>query len=939
MWDRRAPCRQPLLWAALAFATGIAIGARLWRPAVWWLAAAAIFALASARLCIVHLREPEQTAETAPAVKTQRWTRWQVFGPVPAPLRSWFAKLGRPRRDSDRWLLPAAWLFALASMLALGAWCAQAAVSAARASDLPAFISEQKSRVCGHVIRDGLVRYGLYGSLDVETENISVAGDAKPVVGGVRLSVTGAPQRKKASRQSAAKPNPFPLRARHPEQSEGWDNLSLEPLTYGQRLCFIAKLRAPREFKNPGASDYRAYLAQQGIVATAAAKAETVVSIPGFAGSRWQLWRSRIRRSVLRRIRKLWTSEQARLFDALLIGERAFIDQETHALWQRTGLYHLLVVSGMKVAILAFFVLWLVRWLRGGELAATGAALAAAGFYAYLAEMGAPALRATLMLAIYLLSRLLYRDHSELNALGTAALIMLAARPQSLFDASFQLTFFCMLALGGLALPLLERTSEPYRRALRSFWNAGYDLALPPRLVQFRLDLRLLATRLGALLPLSQEAGSRAGGLGLGLLVRTLLFLHDAILLTLVTQIAMILPMDIYFHRAVLAGAPANLVAVPLTGVLLPAATVAVALSYIWLPGAKIAALVAARVLSIIVWSARWLGGTRFGDLRLPTPSFTRVLVVATAFALAIVLIRRRAWMAAAGVAVLVAASAWITSFPAAPKVTAGVMEVTAIDVGHAESTLLVTPQGRTILVDAGSGPTTTKSPEFDSGEEVVSRYLWSRGFSHLDALLLTHAHSDHRGGMPSVIANFHPQELWLGPAPEDKIADLKDDIARVGGRALLRLAGDQFEYGGAQFTVFAPPRDYQPGSNPQNSDSVVLLVRFGNTSALLTGDVEGKIEREIAAQLPPVDLLKVAHNGSESSTTSQFLAATQPRFAFLFAGVLNQFRDPKPTVLERLAEAHVATYRTDTMGAVTFLLDGKTVTPRVLSLEERPEW
>jgi competence protein ComEC len=914
MVERRAPCRQPLLWAALAFAGGIALGARFWRPAPWWLAAAAIFAVAAARFCVLYLRDaPEATEPTLPA--TTALVLWRIPVLVLAALRSGFAKLGKQLEQDigqgwgqDRdWLLFTAWGLALASLLALGAWCQQIS-SAVHPANLTAYLSEHRATVCGHVIRDGLVeaeKPGWHESLDLETEQIASGAQWSPVAAGVRVSITG--------------------KTRPPK-----------PFTYGQRLCFVTKLRAVQNFQNPGAFDHREYLMQQGIAATAAAKAEQVLPLPGFGGSRWELRRSRARRSILRHIRVLWKQEEAPLFDALLIGERAFIDPATYADWQRTGLYHLLVVSGLKVGILAFFVLWLIRLLRGGELAATASALLVAVLYAYVAEMAAPAMRATLMLAIYLLTRMLYRDRSVLNALGAAALILLVARPQALFEASFQLTFFCMLALGGLPLPLLQRTSEPYRGALRNFWNTGYDFALPPRLVQFRLDLRLLATRLGALLPLPQEAGRRVAGWGLCLPIRALLFLHDAGLLSLTTQLAMILPMARYFHRAAWAGVLANMIAVPMTGVLLPAAAVALALSYVWLPGARAIAPIASRALAVITWSAHGLAGLHFGSLRLPTPSPTRIVAVLAAFILALVLIRRRAWLAAGGVAALVAASVWMTSSPALPQTTAGVLEVAAIDVGQAESTLVITPQGRTILVDAG-GPIGSGKSELDFGEEVVSPYLWERGFDHLDAVLLTHGHSDHYGGMHAVIANFHPRELWLGLNPATKpIQDLKSDIARIGGRVVQHLAGDQFAFGGAEFVVLAPPRDWQVGDRAKNNDSVVLLVRFGATSAMLTGDIEKQVERQIATQPWHVDVLKVPHNGSKTSTTAQFLAATQPRFAYLFAGVHNRFNLPNLAVLERLAQAHVATYRTDTMGSISFLLDGKSVTPRVLSLEER---
>jgi competence protein ComEC len=330
-----------------------------------------------------------------------------------------------------------------------------------------------------------------------------------------------------------------------------------------------------------------------------------------------------------------------------------------------------------------------------------------------------------------------------------------------------------------------------------------------------------------------------------------------------------------------------------------------------------------------MMWSVRVLGGLRLANVRVPQPSLAIALFCATAFAVAMLTAQRRKWIAAAGLAALAISAITLVLAPHRPDIQTGKLEVTSIDVGQAESTFLVTPEGKTLLVDAGGSLGPFKS-EFDFGEEVVSPYLWSRGFSHVDVLVLTHAHSDHLGGMRSMISNFHPQEFWLGPNAD--IRDLRDvlEFARQRGvRVVLRHGGDAWDFGGLHIRAVSPPRDWQPGPKVKNNDSLVLKITYGSNSVLLTGDEEKQVEPAMEQQDIHADLMKVAHNGSKTSTTPEFLAAVHPSIAFISVGARNTFGHPRIEVLQRLAEAHVKTYRTDTLGAVSFFLDGKQISVR----------
>jgi competence protein ComEC len=260
-------------------------------------------------------------------------------------------------------------------------------------------------------------------------------------------------------------------------------------------------------------------------------------------------------------------------------------------------------------------------------------------------------------------------------------------------------------------------------------------------------------------------------------------------------------------------------------------------------------------------------------------------LATAVALALAMVLARRGPLLAGLGLATLTASAFWICVIPTHPRTAAGVLELTAIDVGQGDSILLVSPEGRTLLVDGGGLPHWVQS-ELDIGEDAVSPYLWWRGISRLDVVALTHAHADHMGEMGAVLANFRPRELWLGvDSPSPELQELVHEAKALGIRVVQHREGNRLDLGGAAVRILAPPIGFVGSTSRPNDESLVMKITYRGTSALLERDAERSTEERVAEEEPQADLLKVGHHGSNTSTIPELLAKVHPRFAVISVG------------------------------------------------------
>lgn len=249
-------------------------------------------------------------------------------------------------------------------------------------------------------------------------------------------------------------------------------------------------------------------------------------------------------------------------------------------------------------------------------------------------------------------------------------------------------------------------------------------------------------------------------------------------------------------------------------------------------------------------------------------------------------------------------------------------LKVHFIDVGQGDCTLVQTPDGRNVLVDAG---------DESSGDKIVD-YLLTKGVHRIDLLVITHPHMDHIGGLTRVLAEFGVSRVLDTGYPHGS-KHYKDILSIIESRKIdYRLARDMRKPDVGTLVsseVLWPPIDYEAGRDSElNNSSIVLKLTYQNVSILLTGDIQNESEGQLLANQQDLKstVLKVAHHGSEYSTSNEFLQVVKPDYAVISVGRDNSYGHPHKDTLERLSAAGAQVFRTDENGTVVFTTDGTNV-------------
>lgn len=549
---------------------------------------------------------------------------------------------------------------------------------------------------------------------------------------------------------------------------------------------------------------------------------------------------------------------RAPLVNALVFAPNAALAADVRERYVRSGLAHILSISGLHVGFLAAWLGVLLRRLRlaPGPRGAASAVLLLG--YLWLLGFPAPATRATVMLVADQVARLRQRVAAPRGVIAVSALLVMLADPWSLHSVGAWLS---VTAIGAV------------------IW-AGRATARSPR------ALRLVAPAVAA---------------------------------TLVTA-----PITAFtFGTVAPIGVLANLVAIPIAGVVVPGLVVSLAFSWIMPALARLLAAGAGLGLELLDVAARGAAAVPFGHVVM-VPGWGAAMAWLGALAVAWWLWHspRRPWLIAARVAFATTVFTVTTFRDVVTLDACTCLTVFFLDVGQGDAAVLRTPHGRWIAIDGGP-----RTPESDAGRRVVAPFLRRQGVGRLALAVATHGDADHLGGMPALVEGFDP-ELVLEPGEPLGRPLYLEFLAAVEGSAATRWhparAGDRVEVDGVVFQVLSPDSLWLTLPLDVNEHGVVLLVTYGATRLLFQADAGLPVEGRLAGSVGRVELLKVGHHGSVSATSDAWLAELQPREAVISVGARNTYGHPAPAVLGRLRRWGSEILRTDEAGTITFTTDGQ---------------
>jgi competence protein ComEC len=665
----------------------------------------------------------------------------------------------------------------------------------------------------------------------------------------------------------------------------------------GDLLAIRLVLKRPESYLSPGSFDYPRYLAQKdiwitGFIASPLLIEEIIEKQTNYHRVRYVS--ERVRVHIAESIDQSLPGETGALYKALLLGERGGISDETLEHFKKSGVLHILAISGIHMAVagslfyfLLFFLLSRSEYLLlnySVHIIATLLTLPFLFCYALLAGSNTPVIRALIMTTIVIAALCTHRIKSRSTLVSAAALLILFIAPVQLFTVSFQLSFTAVLAILAIG-PTLQKSSaafdERYCDSPRLGWIIKWVIA--------------------------------------GTLV--------SIVATFATA-----PISVAtFNRVSIIGIAANLFIEPLLCLwALSFGMVGIVFTFFSSTISSFFFNFGALGIDLAVHIVKFFSSFRFACLWMPLPPFWTIVIYYLLLFTVILSdgLRLKCRLALSGVLII-----WIyysfQLFPGQQRVSPDHARISFISVGQGTSTLLQSGNGETILIDGGSSGYTGSS----IGERVIARFLWAKGIRTIDAILITHPDADHYNGLNYIAEHFSPGLIWtkVKSTKNQNYEELLSTGEQNGAIVQIPKTGDEFGKELSVRSLYTFPGDNKVSEKNKKkayfNSGLVLQVCFKDTCILFPGDIEADAEKQLIKKQIPLNskILLAAHHGSITSNTDIFLDSVLPEVLIVSSGNNRSKHFPHPSLLSKAEKLGIETYTTAANGTIEIeLAEGK---------------
>jgi competence protein ComEC len=558
-----------------------------------------------------------------------------------------------------------------------------------------------------------------------------------------------------------------------------------------------------------------------------------------------------------------------------LLGDRTDLSEEIKTAFMNTGTIHVLAVSGSHVVLVAEIIFVVVGLLRFSKRPKILIAIMALLYYMFLTGATPSVVRATLMIIVFYLGKLFEERTDVYNVLGVSAIIILLIEPKQLFDVGFQLSFSAVFSI-----------------------------------VYFY-------PKLNALIPKIPEPLEE---------FKILKWVWQLFAVSLAAQIGTLPFTAFYFGKVSIVSLFANLIVVPLVGLIVTIGLSGALLGIfsMWFASCfnEVNDILTIFTLNFVKWAEQ----VPYAIVNTATFGLRETIVYAALigflFNIGNKVIQKRIILFS-----LFAANILLFDLFFQPNDKN--LRITFLDVGQGDGAVIQFPTGEVIVVDAGP-----KTNDFDAGEKIVAPFLRRNGISLIDAIITSHPHADHLGGVPYLMKNFIvKQTIDAGQLAQSNLF-YEYNFLNNGKRHLIEKAGILFPISNARLYFIHPIKkfidlDSSNGYSNLNQSSLVFKLQYGSTSFLFTGDAEIEAEEHLVNSYHEFlhsDVLKAGHHGSSTSSSEYFINAVKPKEVIVSVAKFNKFRHPSKRVIERFKSFGASVFRTDVEGAIIFESDGRTV-------------